>query len=222
MTSPAELLPWYLNQTLAPEEERLVEEWLQADPARAARLAALRQTRLAVTGQPKIQPAPAVRAQLLARVRADRPRRSIGARLAWVWGTALAVMVLCVLWLVVRPGLNVEWSVQGQGASAFRVYRAPVGTGQFELIQEVIAQPGQTNYVVTDLAPMPGQVYTYLIEAVTPDGNPIISQSVIGNGLDVLPAQLALLVTSLIAGYSFILLVRLRPQATINRRWHTA
>ncbi len=215
---PAELLPWYLNHTLTPEETRVVEEWLRADPARQEQLSALRQARQAVAARPQPAPSPAVRAALLARVQTQRPRNSIGLRLSWVWGTVTAVVLLCVLWLVVQPGLAVEWHIQGQGASAFRVYRAPAGSTQFELIREVAARPEQVAYAVTDLSPLPGQVYTYLIEAVTPDGNPIISQSVIGNGLDALPAQLALLITSLVAGYSLMLLARLWPSLTIGRR----
>jgi anti-sigma factor RsiW len=215
---PAELLPWYLNHTLTPEETRVVEEWLRADPARQEHLSALRQMRQAVATQPQPAPSPKVRAAVLAQVQTHRPRNSIGWRVSWVWSIITAVILLCVLWLVVQPGLVVEWRIQGQGASAFRVYRAPAGSAQFELIREVAARPDQVAYAVTDLSPLPGQVYTYLIEAVTPDGNPIISQSVIGNGLDALPAQLALLLTSLVAGCSLMLLTRLWPSPPIGRR----
>jgi len=215
---PAELLPWYVNHTLTPEEARVVEDWLRADPARQGQLAALRQTRQAVAAHPQPAPSPRVRAAVLTQVQSRRPRSSIGLRLSWVWGTVTAVALLCVLWLIIQPGLAVEWHIQGQGASAFRVYRAPVGSAQFELIHEVAARPNQYAYAVTDLSPLPGQVYTYLIEAVTPDGHPIISQSVIGNGLDALPAQLALLLTSAVAGYSLMLFARFWPSLAIGRR----
>lgn len=96
-----ELLPWYANHTLAPDEQRAVEAWLQADPAVAQRLAAWQQIQSAAVNQPQAGPSPAVRQKLMVRIQARRQARQM--RWAWMWGTAIAALVLMGLWLVVQP-----------------------------------------------------------------------------------------------------------------------
>jgi hypothetical protein len=195
-----ELLPWYANHTLAPDEQRAVEAWLQADPASARRLATWQQIQSAAVSQLQVAPSPAVRQKLMARIQARHQARQI--RWAWVWGTAMAALVLMVLWLVVQPGIALQWSVDGGHASQFRIYRAVNGGRDFNLLNEVPAQPNIRDYTFTDTSSLPGQHYTYLVEAIGASGRSILSQTVTGDGLDALPSQLLLLLVSLLAGYA--------------------
>jgi hypothetical protein len=119
----------------------------------------------------------------------------------------VALVLLVALWAVVQPGIALQWSVAGTGASAYRVYRAPADTDEFSLLSEIPAQSNAQAYSFTDITSLPGQTYTYVVEAVAANGQTTLSPLAVGRGLDVLPAQLALILTSLLAGTVAMLFV---------------
>lgn len=215
---PDTLLPWYANHTLSAIERAAVESWLKAQPAATAQLAAVDGLRSAISAQPGIAPSPAVRRQLLARLKIERRAPARLARSAWWLGSAVAVVLLVALWAVVQPGIALQWSVNGSGASAYRVYRAPVDSKEFSLLSEVPAQANAQAYTFTDVTSLPGQTYTYVIEAVTNNGQTALSPLAVGRGLEALPAQLALILTSIVAGATAMMLVGDATRPTINRR----
>ena len=204
---PDTLLPWYANHTLSATERATVETWLKTQPAATAQLAAVDGLRSAISAQPDIAPPPTVRRQLLARLKTERRAPARLARSAWWLGSAVAVVLLVALWAVVQPGIALQWSVAGSGASAYRVYRAPVDSEEFSLLSEVPAQVDSRAYTFTDVTSLPGQTYTYVVEVVANNGQPLASQTVIGRGLEALPAQLALILTSLAAGVATMMLI---------------
>ncbi len=212
-----DLLPWYANQSLPLDEREAVEAWLRDHP-QATELTAWQQIRSSVVAQRQAVPSPAVRRQLLATIAALRQSRGARIRRAWLIGTALAALVLMGLWAIVQPGIAVEWSISGEGATTFRVYRAIDGNREFDLLNEVPARPDQRDYFLTDTSPLPGQTYTYLIEVVSPDGQSIVSRTVMGNGTDALPGQLIVLLTSLVAGYGAMFLALNRLTLNVARR----
>jgi lipopolysaccharide/colanic/teichoic acid biosynthesis glycosyltransferase len=182
-------------------------------------LAAVESLRSAISAQPAIAPSPAVRQQLLAQIKTRRPAPRLFARpIAWLVGSAVALVLLVALWFVVQPGIALQWSVAGTGASTYRVYRAPVNGEEFNLISEVPARSDSQAYSFTDITSLPGQTYTYVIEAVTRDGQTTLSPFAVGRGLDVLPAQLALVLTSLVVGAAAMALVSNSSRPAINRR----
>jgi hypothetical protein len=210
------LLPWYANHTLSAVERATVKGWLKTQPAARAQLAAVDSLRSAISAQPGIAPSPAVRRQLLARLKAERRAPARLARSAWWLGSAVAVVLLVALWVVVQPGIALQWSVAGNGASAYRVYRAPVDSEDFNLLSEVPAQVDTRTYTFTDVTSLPSQTYTYVVEVVTNNGQSLASQTVIGRGLEALPAQLALILTSLVAGAAVMLLIGETNRSMIN------
>jgi hypothetical protein len=218
--NPDTLLPWYANRTLSATERATVETWLKTRPAAMAQLAAVDSLRSAISAQPGIAPSPAVRRQLLARLKTGRRAPARLARSAWWLGSVVAVVLLVALWMVVQPGIALQWSVAGNGASAYRVYRAPAESEEFSLLSEVPAQVDTRAYTFTDVTSLPGQTYTYVVEMMTNNGQSLASQAVIGRGLDVLPAQLALVLTSLVAGATTMLLIgdANLPTTAISRR----
>jgi hypothetical protein len=219
---PSELLPWYASHTLSAAERDAVEAWLTTQPDAAERLAAVNGVRSAVSAQPKPAPSPLVRQQLLTQIktRQQTPRRWARhlARPAWLVGSAVALVLLVALWIVIQPGIALQWSVTGDGVSTYRVYRAPVDGEEFNLISEVPAQNHAQVYSFTDITPLPGQTYTYVVEAVTQTGQTTLSPLAVGRGSDVLPAQLALILTSLVAGAAAMLLVGNATRYPDNRR----
>ncbi len=204
---PSDLLPWYVNQTLSHVERDAVEDWLKTQPAATDRLTTVSELRSAINAQPRLAPSPAVRQQLLAQIKTRQPSPKHLARPAWLVGSAVALVLLVALWLVVQPGIALQWSVTGTGVNTYRVYRAPADSEEFSLISEIPAQHNAEAYSFTDITSLPGQTYTYVIEAVTQTGQTTLSPLAIGHGLDVLPAQLALILTSLVAGVVAMLFV---------------
>ncbi|MBI5564306.1 MAG: hypothetical protein HY870_05395 [Chloroflexi bacterium] len=215
---PSALLPWYANQTLPEAEREAVEAWLKTQPDAADQLAAVSVLQSAISEQPKLPPSPLVRQQLLAHISLQQraPRRL--ARPAWLVGSAVTVILLVALWAVIQPGIALQWSVAGTGASAYRVYRAPVDSEEFSLISEIPAQHNGQAYSFTDITSLPGQTYTYVVEAVTDSGETTLSPLAVGRGLDVLPAQLALILTSLVAGAAATLLAGNLARPASHRR----
>jgi hypothetical protein len=213
---PDALLPWYANHTLSAAERATVETWLKTQPAATAQLTAVDGLRAAISAQPRIAPPPAVRRKLLARLKTERRAPVRLVRSTWWLGSAVAVVLLVALWAVVQPGIALQWSVMGSGASAYRVYRAPVDSAEFSLLSEVPVQADTRAYTFTDVTSLPGQTYTYVVEVVANNGQSLASQTVTGRGLEALPAQLALVLTSLAAGVAVMLLTGETNRSMIN------
>jgi hypothetical protein len=218
---PRELLPWYINGTLGQRERRVVERWLVEEPGAAEQLAAWRHLRAAVHDQPRREPPAAVRQRLMLQVASHQPQRLLQRRM-WIWGAVLSLVVLVVLWVVVRPGIVLQWEVNPGAVTAFRVYRAPVGSADFELLRQVAARPGDREYTYVDARPMPLQTYVYQVEAVEQEGDVVSSPRITASALEALPAQLGVIFISLSVGYALVFLARLWLSPFRIRRWTTA
>lgn len=204
-----ELLPWYVNGTLSRDERAAVERWLRQSPQAAADLASWRRLSAAVSGQKLGRPSSSVRRRVMARTaRTQGAARTRRLRHAWVWGAALALAILVVLWSAIQPGIVLQWSVNDGPLTAFRVYRAPAGSADFDLLQELPAQPDAQRYTYVDARLWPTQTYVYRVEGVRQSGQTALSQSITASALQAFPGQLAILLTSLIAGCSAVALAR--------------
>ncbi len=216
--NPLALLPWYANHTLSATERDVVNAWLKSHPEVApSLLAEVENIREAVGSHPHLSPSPVVRRRLLARLRGERQPRQL-ARSAWLIGSVVALVLLVTLWIVVQPGIALQWSVEGGSANAYRIYRAPSGSQDFQLLSEVPARTNLQSYSFIDITSLPGQMYTYVVEAVTENGQTSRSPLAIGSGWDVVPAQLALIMTSVIAGLAAMWLTAHSTQTVSNRR----
>jgi hypothetical protein len=215
--SANDLLPWAVNHSLTEAEQCLVEEALRQQPDQTRELHhTWEHVRTAALSQPQRVPAPAVRKQMLAQVHAQRAQTRLWARTRWLptlSGAILALVTLAVLWSVVQPGIGLHWSVSGTVPSAFRIYRAPLGDTRFEIVREVPARPDTLDYSFTDTILWPGQVYQYRIEAVNHE---VTSATIAANGSDVLPLQLAIVLSSLLMGLAAVYLLRQLTAAPSN------
>lgn len=215
---PRELLPWYVSGTLSPRERRVVERWMAQEPGAEEELIAWRQLRAAVHDQPRREPAATVRQRVMAQVASRTRSGPAPQRGIWAWGAALSLVVLVLLWAVVRPGIVLRWEVNAGPMTAFRVYRAPVGSADFELVREVAAQPGERAYTYVDAGLLPLRTYVYQVEAVEMGGERVRSTHITASARQALPAQLGLVLISLSVGCGLVLLAQFVPFGFIERR----
>lgn len=206
-----ELVPAYLNRTLSVSEHCAVEDWLRRDLGARTELMAWQQLRNAAIDQPKTAPAPAVKQRLMARTRTLPQASSLAQWLPWACGAVLAALVLIALWIVIQPGIGLQWSVTRGSPSGFKIYRAPVGSSDFDVVHEVPAQPDTQNYTYVDTPILPNQSYVYRVDSLEQDQS-TQSQTVAVSTQVALVDQLMMLLTSLIIGCNIAIFVRYRLQ----------
>jgi hypothetical protein len=209
-SSVTDLLPWYINHSLSDADQPAAEEQARRSPQW---LNTWQTVRSAALSQPARVPSPTVRQRVLAQTRVTARAGRLPRMLPVLSGALLAVLALLLLWNVVQPGIGLQWSVNGAVPTAFRVYRAPVGSDRFEIVREIPAQSGTLDYTYVDTALWPGQAYQYRVEAVNAE---TASATIAANGADLLPAQLAIVFSSLVIGLAGAYV--LREMAAVSPR----
>ena len=202
MKGAKSLLPWYVNGSLDVEERQVVETWLQGDDDAAEMQRELQQFSAMMNRQEDRMPPRRVDARLFSQIR-KQPSRWSGF-LQWLWGFPVAVLLFALLWLIVQPGAQLQWSVRGDTVSEFRVYRAPVGSTTFELVATLPAVAGQRSYQYRDLAIFPGKSYHYTIEIVDQAGNISRSPVVASNPWESLVVYTTIVLTSFVLTFGMI------------------
>lgn len=211
--------PWAANHSLSESEQHALDEAARQQPDRAQALnTAWQQVRSAALSQPQRTPPAVVRQRVLAQARAQTQLKPQPRWLPVLSGILLAVLTLAVLWNVVQPGIGLQWSVNGSVPTAFRVYRAPIGSDRFEIVREITALPGTANYSFIDTSLWPGQAYQYRIEAVDHE---TASATIAASGSDVLPLQLAIILSSFLIGLAVAFALR-QLAAVSSPLWKTA
>ncbi len=161
------------------------------------------QLKAILSAQEELRPSPAVKTRLMARISvvksSPQTRPWIQPALEWATNAAVAILAMLVLWAVVQPGTVLAWE-SVPTASTFRIYRAADGSN-FELLQEIQADKKVERYTFLDPLLIPGKHYQYRIEGLQEDGQVEFQETISGNTLAALPAQLAILLTSLILAY---------------------
>jgi anti-sigma factor RsiW len=213
-------LPLYLNNQLAPAERAAVAAWLADDPAAQAELAFYRQLQAGMGQRPLRTPPPALARTIAAQETAAPRWRAARTPAFYAWfyrgvGAAMSLLVLLLLWGLVQPGLALEWTVSGQQPEAFRVYRAPLDGGAPTLLSEIPVQPETAVYRYVDSWLLAGAEYRYWVEAI--NGDQIQSEWAVGRSWELLPYQLALLLVSLLIGYSLVLLLQAGTDYWVGR-----
>jgi hypothetical protein len=210
----ADLLPWHLNHSMPGAERPAAEEQAR----RSARtLSAWQAVRLAALSQPSRLPPAAVRQRVLAQARTTVPARQMPRWLPVLSGAIFAVLALLLLWKVVQPGIGLQWSVNGVVPVAFRVYRAPAGSDRFEILREIPAKSGIMDYAYVDTTLWPGQNYEYRVEAVN---DREVSATIAASGAEILPAQLAIVISSLLIGIAGAYALQAAAALPRSARWN--
>ena len=196
------LFPWHINNTLSEKETLSVEFWLQSDSEADAYHDSVQQLASVIGTQELIKPSHQVRAKIVNSI--QQPAQQRNGFSQWIWGVPLATLIFALLWLMIQPGNQLQWSVSGSNVAAFRVYRAPVGDTTFEFVEELPADPAQQSYQFADPLMIPGLNYNYAIETIDQFGNTSISQVAASNSMMVFAAQFAILLTSFFLAFGMI------------------
>jgi hypothetical protein len=207
------LIPFYVNGTLSEKEKKAVEGAINNDEQARGEVDAWIHIQSVISDQPQQDPSPMIWQRVLAAAHTtERGRQSsLPVYQGFLAGAKLTISILVSLWLVIRPGVMLQWSVERDGMINYRIYRASQGSSQFELIKEVTAQIDRSRYNYVDTSLIPGKDYVYRVEAIPPTGAPTFSQVVQGRYLEILPGQLAILLTSIITGYGIVFLIHSWP-----------
>lgn len=153
-----------------------------------------------ISSQEELQPSPVVKQRIMAKIH-QPAHRWLEPAFRWATSTAVAVLVMFVLWIVVQPGTVLAWQ-SFQDVTTFRVYRAPAGSANYKLLREIEAQEEVTRYTFLDPLLIPGQDYQYKVEGLQTEGQLAFQETISGNTARVLPAQLAIILTSLMLTFA--------------------
>ncbi len=207
-------IPLYLNGRLAAEQRRILEEWLQSDEQANRELESWREVRAAVMDRPHHKPNDEVWTGLADRL--DRELQSVSGRrvkvsfASLVSGIVFMVLSLLLLWLIIRPGILLQWTISEPAVVNYRIYRAPANSGMFSLVEELPGNPGLRNYSYLDSLFVPGLQYIYRVDGMDAANKALFSQAVLSSTAGALPGQAAILVASALVGLLAAGLVRLR------------
>jgi len=174
--------------------------------------------RQAIARQPQVSPPPEVRRRVLARVRVREAEKLAPppSWLTWAWGVALALLTTALLWGFLQPGIVLQWQTGNGSPAAFRIYRAPLDSGETVLIHELLIEQPAQSYTCVDVFTWPGQTYVYQVTAVDAQGETLGSQQITVNALEALPGQLAVLLSGVIVGYAAIIFMQRREWLLVS------
>ena len=201
------LLPWYINETLSESEKIAVQNLINHHPKSLDDYQITQRISNILQAQESLSPSNRVKNHLLNTVH-NQPVSSKNTIHPWLWSGPITLLIFIVLWLVVQPGTLLQWSINGISPESFLIYRAPEGSTQFVLIDELPAIPSQPSYQYADILVVPGQTYQYLIEVRDLYGNTTRSQATTNDAQMALAAQIALLLTSFILTVGIIKVVQ--------------
>lgn len=198
-----DLSPWYANQSLNQFDEQRFEAWLETHPEAKDDLVFWQDMRRSILDQSLQLPAAQVFKDIQARIGNSahsvvRSQRILSASLT---GIIVAMLVFSLLWLTVKPGTTLRWSMHGVEPTSFHIYRAPTGSELYKLVGVVTVRENQMVYQYRDFLLFPGRIYQYRVEGISNYGEIAFSQAVISDPLPLLPGQLSILITSIVMGY---------------------
>ena len=201
------LLPWYINKTLSESEKIAVEYLIENHPNTTKDYQITQQISKILQAQDSLSPSQRVKNNLLNIVH-NQPIRSDKTFHPWLWGVPMTIIIFIILWLFAQPGTLLQWSINGSTPESFLIYRAPEGSHQYVLIDELSVISSQPNYQYADILIVPGQTYHYLIEVRDQYGNITRSHTTTNDSRMALAAQTSLLLTSFILTFGIIKVVQ--------------
>jgi hypothetical protein len=214
------LITRYIKGSQPVKEPGIVDPSTQHDDRTSDDVKNFDLIRTVTINQPLVEPSPLVRQRIMTLIHESDIVIAPRYRVEWnvIAGSFLTLIILVLLWLTARPGMALQWSLEHDGISIFRIYRAAQGSNQFELLKEIPAQTNQLQYRFVDSILIPGKDYRYRVEGVRSNGVSTFSQVVDGSFLDLLPGQLALLLSSIIVSVEIMLIMHRWPLHSAEKR----
>jgi hypothetical protein len=205
--SMVQLIPWYFNGSLSEKERQKVDNELANDPILRETMADWKRLGWFVGHQTNLQPSEDLEDVLLRRVNAQSRNTYFYAH---IYAIFMAAAILLVLWAVFRPGISLQWSAYGDRVDSFRIYRSINDSSNYELIYETSAGKTDTHYSYVDTFLIPWSSYSYVVGGIKSGEEFALSEKVSSRAISVLPGQLALIITSLILGYTFTWMIKIK------------
>jgi hypothetical protein len=134
-----------------------------------------------------------------------------------IYAILITLVALLVSWLVVKPGIVLEWKVNRGDLDTFRIYRSEDDAGNYELIHETSKEADSKNYQYIDTNLLPWHSYTYLVEGSGELDTIALSQTLSGQAIKVLPTWIIIIITSITIGYLGAWLFELLKYAPIRQ-----
>jgi hypothetical protein len=210
LRSIRKLIPWYINGSLSPDEAEEVAYVIKQDDRARIEYEAWKHIHAAVASQEQRVPSAVDRQQIMSSLHQPNLYKGILGQSSrnLLAGALLTLSILILLWLVVRPGVVLQWSIEKDGMTSYRIYRASQGSSQYEMLKEIPTQANQWRYNFVDTLLVPGRNYIYRVEGIGADGVSAHSRTVNGRSLDILPSLLVLILASMIVGYGIVIVVQ--------------
>jgi hypothetical protein len=202
-------LPGYINGNLHPILQFGISRWTRLDPEGQRQLATARLLKENANSLTYHQPSSKVLQRLRKQIKYQSGSQSKQSSMWPVWAIQiiLALLAFILVWRGLPPGIILKWSVREGEPSKFLIYRAELESpdaledNHFVLLKEIPAHGREKLYEFMDMRLLPGQTYIYRVEAVDQQGRAADAQSITGQGLDVLPSQLALIFATSVVAY---------------------
>jgi hypothetical protein len=117
------LLPWFINDTLSAHEREKVETVIKGDELLRTEGETWMRIRTAVNNQPQREPSPLVWPRVMASIHESlgAKRQTALSNLSILAGALMTLTVLILLWLTVQPGFVLQWSLEKDGMTSYRI-----------------------------------------------------------------------------------------------------
>ena len=169
--------------------------------------------RVVLKTQHNLEPSRVVKTRIMTSIGMQRQRvsNSGSSRFSnWLIGFGISIMVFSLMWLAVKPGLILGWSINHNLPAVFRVYRSSALDEARVLVREVQTESDDNSYQFKDIfLTLPVQ-YTYTIEVVGPNGKTVDSESLSVDTSIVLLTQLGIVSISLLLGWEFVMFLKMK------------
>lgn len=193
-----QIIPWYVNGTLPGKlnEKLNVDRTQNVDMQKSIRI--WERVQYVVKAQKNHQPSHTCDQILFSRI--SEVHRSTF-RLYHLYAFLISVVVFVFLWIIIKPGIMLQWTSENNHLRAFRIYRSVDPYDEFKLVHEYLVNQSDLNYRFVDALLIPWLSYSYEIRGVTDGVELDLSPAMSGKAFSVLPAQILLFSISLFIGY---------------------
>jgi hypothetical protein len=208
-----DLIPWYLNGTLTGAELQQVEDYCTNDPEGRIALEKWMQVKNFIQRRDEKLPSARIEVQLFDRIRTKSLEQIA---IFHPYALGLSIVILVLLWVIIRPGVVLQWRGDVIEATTFRVYRSEVGSDKYHLLDELPVNTTQSSYTYIDLFIWPFKNYIYYVEGINQAGSMGTSQVVASHTIQALPGQISLISASFLMGYGILFVIRYRKVLLIG------
>ena len=217
-----ELFPWYINNSLDNFDREEIARALKNSNKISREVEYWRKVSRCLRNRPQKRPSESVLVGLRHEIHTQLEVKNNSSNIVfWLCSFACAMLLLIAMWQSIQPGVSLQWSVKGDLPKIFRVYRAQTGSTDFILQKEIFSMPDSFQYRYVDLLSLPGGSYIYKVEGVGATGSITLSQNLVIPPLAAFPAQLVILLTSLVGGYAIATFVEVIALSFLKQRRFT-